>query len=397
MNPIAEGLDRSRLPPLAEVGKRLGVRWYRCPIERRTLRELTEPSDLRGLALAVGHLGLWAATGLGAYFLFAHQVWWGFLAALFAHGTVASFFTSPHHELCHTTVFRTKWLGEAFLRIFSLLGWLNFHVYRFSHSYHHRYTLFVEGDREEVMPENPSLRFLYLAQLFTVNVTGGYQSRGIAPTLKNFAELALGRLDNPFNSWGPELYEGHPGEARKAVRWARAVLLFHAGAVAVGVGAGEPIAAVLVSGSTFIANWLRYFVGVPMHCGLRSGVPDFRKCVRTITLDPLSEFLYWHMNWHLEHHMYAAVPCYRLKRLHRAVARDMPAPRTLLGAWREMRETWRRQQTEPGYAFDTPVPAPVAPSGDGDGGGGGGGGGGEADPLAASMGGLAPRALTGSL
>ena len=392
MNPIADGLDEVRQTPLSEVRRNLRIRWYRCPIERETLRDLAEPSDLRGLAQSLGHLGLWAATGLSAYLLFASQVWWGFLLALFAHGTVASFFTAPRHELCHTTVFRTRWLNEGFLRIFSLLGWLNFQVYRFSHSYHHRYTLFVEGDREEVMPETPSLRFPYLLQLFTVNVTGGYQSLGLLPTMRSFGRLALHRLDRPFNSWGPELYAEQPAEGRKAVSWARLVLVFHAAVILVSVAAGEPIVALLVSGSVFLANWLRYFVGVPMHCGLRSGVADFRKCVRTITLDPLTEFLYWHMNWHLEHHMYAAVPCYRLKRLHRAVAGDMPAPRTLLGAWREMRETWRRQQVDPGYAYDTPVPAPAPPSVEGDGRVGGDGGMGP-DPLAASMGDLAPRAI----
>jgi fatty acid desaturase len=382
MNPMAERIDRSSFPPLADVRKNLRIPWYRCPIERQTLRELVEPSDLRGLLQAVGHLALWLATGVVSYYLFSQKMWWGFFAALFVHGTVASFFTAPHHELCHTTVFRTKWLNELFLRVFSLFGWLNFHVYKFSHSYHHRFTLFVDGDREEVLPVTPSLRFFYLLQIFTINITGGYQSRGLLPTLKNFLQLALNRLDNPFNSWGPELYEGHPDEGMKAVRWARLVLLFHAAVIALSIAMGEPIVAVLVSGSVFIANWLRYFVGVPMHCGLRSGVPDFRKCVRTITLDPLSEFLYWHMNWHLEHHMYAAVPCYNLKRLHRSVAGDMPEPRTLIGAWREMRETWRRQQIDPSYELDTPVPSPTENGGE------------DADPLAASMGGLAPRALT---
>ena len=130
-------------------------------------------------------------------------------------------FTAPHHELCHTTVFKTKWLNDIFLRIFSFLGWLNFEIYRFSHSYHHRFTLFVEGDREEVLPVKPSLRALYLLQLFTVNVTGGYQSRGLISTLKNFLEIALNRFDNPFNPWGTELYEGHTEERMNSVRWAR--------------------------------------------------------------------------------------------------------------------------------------------------------------------------------
>ena len=93
-----------------------------------------------------------------------------------------------------------------------------------------------------------------------------------------------------------------------------------------------------------------------MRCGLRSDLPDFRKCVRTITLDPISEFLYWHMNWHLEHHMFAAVPCYNLPKLHQVVADDMPKPRTMLGAWEEMRETYRKQMEHPTYEFDTPVP-----------------------------------------
>ena len=103
--------------------------------------------------------------------------------------------------------------------------------------------------------------------------------------------------------------------------------------------------------------------------------------MRTITLDPVSQFLYWYMNWHLEHHMYAAVPCYNLEKLHRVVAHDMPETRTLIGAWKEMRETWKRQQNDPDYEHDTPVPPPAVKERE------------DADPLAASIGGLAPRAL----
>ena len=62
------------------------------------------------------------------------------------------------------------------------------------------------------------------------------------------------------------------------------------------------------------------------------------------------------MNWHLEHHMYAGVPCYNLKKLTRVIADDMPEPRTLRSAWREMLTTWRRQETDPSYQFDTPLP-----------------------------------------
>ena len=74
-------------------------------------------------------------------------------------------------------------------------------------------------------------------------------------------------------------------------------------------------------------------------------------------LDPISTFLYWRMNWHTEHHMYAGVPCYNLRRSWRArLAADMPEPRTLVGAWREMLEIWNRQVDDPDYQYDTPLP-----------------------------------------
>ena len=42
-----------------------------------------------------------------------------------------------------------------------------------------------------------------------------------------------------------------------------------------------------------------------------------------------------------------------------AVLQGLPSvpPRTLIGAWREMRATWRKQQIDPAYQFDTPLPA----------------------------------------
>merc|ERR1711879_845294 len=148
-------------------------------------------------------------------------------------------------------------------------------------------------------------------------------------------------MSNPMNSWGPELYQGFEPEAQAAVQWARIVIAGHIGLTAYFIQIRQPILILLISCGVFTANWWRYFVGVTMHCGLKPHMTDFRKCVRTVSLDPLSEFLYWHMNWHLEHHMFAAVPCYNLAALHKAVADDMPAPRTVIGAWREMRETWR--------------------------------------------------------
>jgi fatty acid desaturase len=149
----------------------------------------------------------------------------------------------------------------------------------------------------------------------------------------------------------------------------------------------------MISAAPFTANAVLYLVSLPQHCGLKDNQTDFRKCARSIRLGPVLEFLYWQMNWHAEHHMYAAVPCYNLKKVSRLIADDMPEPRSLGGAWREMRETWKRQQTEPGYQYDMPLPPGAVHAASGSPGAASSAGAGS-EELVKSIGELAPGGLT---
>jgi len=54
--------------------------------------------------------------------------------------------------------------------------------------------------------------------------------------------------------------------------------------------------------------------------------------------------------------MYAGVPCYNLRKLADEIKKDMPEPKSLFEAWKEMLDTWQNQKSNPTYAFDTPVP-----------------------------------------
>ena len=367
--------------PLQEVRKNFKVDWYRCAIESAELKKLTDRSDIKGMWQAAGHLLLMACTAFFTYSFFIREIWIGFALCLFLHGTIYSFAKSiANHELSHGTVFKAKWLNSLFLRIFSFLGWYNFHESKMSHTYHHLYTLHPEGDREVVLPIFPSLKAVYLIQLFTFNVFGGAESNGLIPTMKRiFMPAILGKFEG---QWREDVFADQPAARRKASNWARFLLLFHITLITVSLTLKVWIVPVLVTFAPFIANWWRYFVGVPMHAGLRNNVPDFRLCARTITLDPISGFLYWRMNWHIEHHMFAAVPCYNLRKLHKVTAHDMPKPRTLLGAWGEMRDTWKRQKADPGYQYETALPVRSGAGSD------------EHDnTLASSLGDLAPDGL----
>jgi len=359
------GENNMTYQPLAEVRKTLKVKWYRSPVDSKRMREFTERSDLQGWIQAGGHLALFIFTGTLVYLFWARQAWLGFALALFVHGTIASFFEGiAPHELAHGTVFRTKPLNKFFLYVFSFISWWDFYDYAASHDYHHRYTLYPEGDRENLLPIEPSLKWALLLQLFTVNLFSqpdrNFGKGGLISAIVTTVRGAVGKVgstDIPFNEWLQTLHADQPDEHRKSIRWSRILLLLHGLLLAVSIVTGLWVLPLIISFSTFIGNWLVYFLGMTQHCGLRTNVPDFRKSSRSLQLNLLVEFLYWHMNWHIEHHMYVAVPCYNLKKLSNEIADDMPKPRTLLEAWREMREAWRRQQTDPDYQFDTPLPA----------------------------------------
>ena len=118
-------------PPLGDVRKTLRVKWYRCPIEHATLRELSKRNDLQGWLQAGGHLALVALSGSLTFLLWSQQQWLGCMLMLFVHGTMASFFAGvAPHELGHGTVFRTKRLNKIFCYLFSLLGWFETFDYR---------------------------------------------------------------------------------------------------------------------------------------------------------------------------------------------------------------------------------------------------------------------------
>ena len=101
---------------------------------------------------------------------------------------------------------------------------------------------------------------------------------------------------------------------------------------------------------------------MPQHFGLMDSVPDFRMTARSIKLNPFTSFLYWRMNWHAEHHMFAGVPCYNLKKLAREIAPDMPRLRTLWQAWAEMVQSARRQRQDATYQYQTPLPNTAHPA-----------------------------------
>lgn len=327
-----------------------GTGWYRSPLDKETLRRLTRRSDLKGLLQCGGFMALTALTAGASVYAWFHLPLAVFLLILFVHGTVFVFYSNGFHELTHGTMFRTKALNAVFLRVFSFLGWNNHVHYKASHMRHHLYTLHPPDDLEVVLPIRLMMRSFLLSAV--VDPISLWAAVGGA------ARLALGRLEGP---WDRALFtESDPVQRLRLFTWARITLLGHTVIIAVSAVTGFWLLAVLTTGARFYGGWLSFLLNNTQHIGLQDNVADFRLCTRTVILNPVCRFLYFHMNYHAEHHMYASVPCYNLGRLRMAILSDMPPAHGLIGAWREIISILRRQKNDSRYQMVYALPSPAA-------------------------------------
>ena len=348
MESLVPPVPRSELRAYTEEERKCPViDWYRSPLPPGALKSLHERSDALGAVQTLGHLGLLAAAGGAAVHSFLHWPWWVTVACVFVYGMAASFLINAVHELGHGTVFRTRWLNGFFVPVFAFLGWINHEMFQASHARHHRYTLHPPDDLEVVLPIRLMIRHFFL---------NGFVSLAAAwNAVKEAVRIARGRFRG---EWEMTLFpESAPARRRPPVRWARTLLAGHAAVAVAAAASGLWIVPVLVSGGSFIGGWLFFLCNNTQHIGMQDNVPDFRLCCRTFLLNPVVRFLYWQMNYHTEHHMYAAVPCYRLGRLHRLIADDLPpSPDGLFAVWREIAAIQARTEADPGYRFVPELP-----------------------------------------
>jgi fatty acid desaturase len=337
------------------------VSWYRTPLDSAVFKQLHKKSDFWGALQTLGYLGTLVLTGSTAYYSASHWPVVATILLLFLHGTCCAFQINAVHELGHGTVFKTKFWNEFFVRIFSFFGWINFEHFGVSHARHHRYTLHAPDDLEVVLPIK-----VLRKDFFKYGFVNLEKPKWI---WYNMRRNARGEFPG---EWNAIIFpEGSPAR-RAPIMWARFLLAGHACIILFSIWFHLWMLPVVTTFVPMYGEWLLFLCNNTQHIGLRDDVPDFRLCCRTFTLNPVVQFLYWHMNYHIEHHMYAAVPCYRLGQLHRAIKHDLaPCPHGLVATWKEIAAIQAKQEKDPEYQYDAPVPnrpsppqaSPLAPEG----------------------------------
>jgi len=340
-------------PTPPNTGQR--IQWYRTPLPKETLAALNAKSDAKGFVQAVGHLAIILSGSAAALYGAANSLWWLMALGLFVHGTAISFCINAVHELDHKCVFKTQWLNPFFARIFAFPQWIHYDHFYTSHMRHHQFTLHPPDDLEVVLP----------LKVLTINFFkyGFINPNNLAMQgpIKGCLRLMKGRFEG---EWETKLYPAdQPEKAEPIKRWARTLLLSHAVVLVVSIiGAifHSPVwllVPVLTSLNPLYGSWLFFLCNNTQHIGLQDNVPDFRLSCRTFLLNPIPRFLYWQMNYHTEHHMYAAVPCYNLGKLHQAIKHDLPpCPVGLYATWQEIAAIQRKQAADPTYQHVAALP-----------------------------------------
>jgi len=105
-------------------------------------------------------------------------------------------------------------------------------------------------------------------------------------------------------------------------------------------------------GKTLIASF-----ELTQHTGLQENIKDHCYSTRTVYLNPIFIFLYWNMEYHIEHHMYPMIPSYNLPKLHQTIKDKMPVDRIgLWGAYKEILPAIFKQAKDPNYKIKLFVP-----------------------------------------
>ena len=316
--------------------------WYQCPIPRATMRKLLERRD----GPAIRDTLLWFALILGAgYATFTlWGTWWALLPYILYAALYASTSDSRWHEAGHGTAFKTDWMNNALYEIASFMVMRESTVWRWSHTRHHSDTIIVGRDPEIAVPRPPDIAGIIKA-FFNLPVYPKY--------FKHILMHSFGRMSEDEKTYIPE------SEFPKIYRKARIYVLIYASVIALAIATHSILPLLFVGLANIVGSWLMVVYGLTQHAGLAENVLDHRLNCRTIRMNFINRYLYWNMNYHVEHHMFPLVPYHALPRLHEAVKEDMPTPyRSLFHAWREIIPSVLRQVKDPAYHVKRKLPEP---------------------------------------
>jgi fatty acid desaturase len=345
MNRPVTTRDYSLVGPEAQLALERGLvsaDWYRAPVPRKRMKELMQRTD----GPAIRDTFIWlAAFAVSAGFAIALWPSWWALPFLLAYGVLyGSSSDSRWHECGHRTAFKTLWMNDAVYQLACFMIMREPEIWRWSHTRHHTDTIIVGRD-PEIAVMRPAAIVKVIGMFFAL-------PQVIAAT-KGILRHAAGRLSPEEETFVPE------SERHKVYRTARIWLAIHLAVIGLAIWL-DSFLPVLLAGPlpTMYGAWVHVMTGITQHAGLAEDTLDHRLNSRTVYMNPVLRFIYWNMNYHIEHHMFPMVPYHALPALHEEIKAYCPPPYTsCLAAYREIIPALLRQARDPGYFVMRELPS----------------------------------------
>jgi fatty acid desaturase len=340
--------DYALVGPVAEravVDGLAGADWFRSDVPRKRMKELMRRDDGPAIRDTVIWLGLMLAAATAGVLLWGR---WVAVPCFLVYGVLyGSGGDSRWHEAGHGTAFKTRWMAAAVYQLASFMMMREPTVCRWTHTRHHTDTLIVGRD-----PEIVAMRPARLARI----VANFFGLVDVPFALRDMVVHASGRLR-------PDEYEVVPEPERpKVYRMSRLWLAIYLAVVVAAVVTHSWLPVVLVGGPRVYGAFMHLVYGLTQHAGLGENVTDHRLNSRTVKMCRINRFLYWNMNYHVEHHMFPMVPYHRLPELHEQVKHDLaPTYPSIWAAYRELVPAVRRQLKDQSHYVRRELPPGAAP------------------------------------
>ncbi|MEO9824810.1 MAG: fatty acid desaturase family protein [Paracoccaceae bacterium] len=319
--------------------------WYHTDVPRKEMKALMKRSDqpaIRDTAIYYGAMIVFAFCAIALMPSWWSLPFWIAYATLYTSGA-----DSRWHEAGHGTAFKTGWMNTFVYQVACFMLFRNPTLWRWSHARHHTDTIIVGRDPEIITMRPPAMFKLWLL------VIGQHTFDGFIAMFRHASEglNASEKSFTPESEWG------------KAQRVARIWIVIVAGVVLAAMSMQSFIPFLLVGvGPAILGSWHLVLTGLLQHTGMADNVIDHRLNTRTVYMNPISRFIYWNMNYHIEHHMFPMVPYHALPKLHETIKDDLPVPsRGFFDGMGEVISALWKQLSDPEFRIEKELPETAQP------------------------------------
>ena len=319
--------------------------WYHTAVPRKVIKDLMARSDGPAIHDSVILYGLMIALAAAGIALWPS--WWSapfWLAYGVLYGSASD---SRWHECGHGTAFRTAWMNNVVYQISSFMIMRNPAAWRWSHARHHSET-YIVGRDPEIAVMRPGVLAKLMANFF-----------GIFDVIAFFPRLITNALSGPTAA---EKTYIPASDWPRVQRAAQSHLAIYVATVLLALAMGSILPLMVIGLPRLYGAWHHVMTGLLQHGGLADNVVDHRLNSRTVYMNPVSRFIYWNKNYHVEHHMFPMVPYHALPALHDAIKADLPAPNPSIAAgYAEMWPALRRQLAQEDFYVKRALPPTAKP------------------------------------